>query len=49
MTLRDNINTALRRNLNNSSINGVFEEGIFQYAQQDERERVDKDSGLAWV
>jgi len=28
---------------------GVFEEVIFQYARQDERERVDKDSGMARV
>ena len=40
---------ALCRNLNNSSINGVFEEQIFQYAQQHERERMDKDSGMAGV
>src|SRR6266576_4816885 len=28
---------------------GVFEEGIFQYARQDEPERMDKDSGMAGV
>jgi hypothetical protein len=30
-------------------LTGVFEERIFQYAQQDERKRVDKDSGMAGV
>ncbi len=34
-------NAGLRRNLKNASINEGFEEGIFQYAQQDERERVE--------
>src|ERR1700745_4433602 len=43
------VKMALRRNLNNSSINGVFEEGIFQYAREDERERMDKDSGMAGI
>src|ERR1700694_4746180 len=28
---------------------GVFEGGNFQYARQDERERMDKDSGMAGV
>ena len=40
---------ALRRNLKKCSINGVFEEGIFRYARRDERERMDKDSGMAGV
>jgi len=30
-------------------LTGVFEEGIFQYARQDEPERMDKDSGVAGV
>src|SRR6267143_4514625 len=28
-------------------LTGVFEKRVFQYARQDERERVDKDSGMA--
>src|SRR6201982_1690460 len=43
------VKMALRRNLNNSSINGVVEEGICQYAREDERERMDKDSGMAGI
>jgi hypothetical protein len=30
-------------------LTGVFEEGNFQYARQDERERMDEDSGMAGV
>jgi hypothetical protein len=30
-------------------LTGVFEEEIFRYARQDERERMDKDSGMAGV
>lgn len=40
---------ALRRNLNNYSINGGLRGGDFRYARQDERERTDQDSGMAWV